>query len=319
MAPLVLSLGGINADLQLRLDSLEGFGRGAQPGRELMRLAGGKGANRAVQARRLGCEAWLLGRVGDDAAAEQALAPLRAEGVNLDHVRRAPGEQTGVALLAVGPDGGKRSVSAPEANFGFGDEDEQAVLRAIVAAPAGAVLATDYEITPRVASRAVAAAHARGLPVVLDPSYPRLADQRDFAAVAALTPNEREARTLAGAGEDALLSEVARSLCDAGAPTVCIKLDGGGCLLLHEGRMWRQEAVAAQVVDTSGAGDAFAATLAVALAEGRDMLTAVLMAVAATELAVGRYGAQPSYPTRAQLQDRLLVGVRPLRPWTAES
>ena len=316
MAPLVLSLGGINADLQMRLDSLDGFGRGAQPGRDLLRLSGGKGANIAILARRLGCAAWLLGRVGDDAAAEQALAPLRAEGVNLDHVRRARGEQTGVALLAVGPGGAKRSVAAPEANFGFGDEDERAVLGAIAAAPAGAVLAADYEITPRVASRAIAAAHARGLAVVLDPSYPRMADQRDFAAVTALTPNEREARALVGAGEDALLSEVARSLAEAGARTVCIKLDGGGCLVLCEGRMWKQHAAPSEVVDTSGTGDAFSGTVAVALAEGRDMLTAVLMAVAATELAVGRYGAQPSYPTREQLDQRLLQGARPLLAWT---
>ena len=319
MAPLVLSLGGINADLQLRLDSLDGFGRGAQPGRDLLRASGGKGANVAVVARRLGCEAWLLGRVGDDAAAEQALAPLRAEGVNLEHVRRARGEQTGVALIAVGPEGAKRSVSAPEANFGFAEEDEQAVLRAIAAAPAGAVLATDYEVTPRVASRAIAAARARGMPVVLDPSYPRLADQRDFAAVTALTPNEREARTLVGAGGDALLSEVARALADAGAGTVCIKLDGGGCLLLCEGRMWRQHAAPAEVVDTSGAGDAFSGAMAVALAEGRDMLTGALMAVAASEIAVGRYGAQPSYPTRGQLEQRLLEGLRPLRAWAAEA
>jgi len=315
MQPLVLSLGGINADLQMRLDSLDGFGRGAQPARDLLRLSGGKGANVAVLARRLGCPAWLLGRVGDDAAAGQALAPLRAEGVDLDHVRHARGEQTGVALLAVGPDGAKRSVAAPEANFGFGEEDEQAVLRAIDAAPAGAVLAADYEITPRVASRAIAAAHARGLPVVLDPSYPKLADRRDFAAVTALTPNEREARALVGAGEDALLSEIARSLAEAGARTVCIKLHDGGCLLLCEGRMWKQHAAPSRAVDTSGAGDAFSGTVAVALAEGRDMLTAVLMAVAVTELAVGRYGAQPSYPTRAQLEERLLVGVRPLTPW----
>lgn len=317
MRPVVLSLGGINADLELRLDSLEAFGRGMQPGRDLLRLPGGKGANVAVAARRLGCDAWLLGRVGDDAAAEQALGPLRAEGVNLDHVRHARGEQTGVALLAVGPQGGKRSVSAPEANFGFGEEDEQAVLRAIAAAPPGAVLATDYEITPRVASRAIAAAHARGLPVVLDPSYPSLADRRDFAAVTALTPNEREARTLAGAGEDALLSEVARALADTGASTVCVKLDGGGCLLLCEGRMWRQHAAPAEVVDMSGAGDAFSGAVAVALAEGRDMLTAALMAVGASELAVGRYGAQPSYPTRGQLEQRLLEGLRPLQPWAA--
>jgi ribokinase len=315
MAPLVLSLGGINADLQLRLDSLEDFGRAARPGRDLRRLSGGKGANVAVQARRLGCEAWLLGRTGDDAAAEQALGPLRAEGVNLGHVRRARGEQTGVALLAVGPDGAKRSVSAPEANFGFGEEDERAVLRAIEAAPAGAVLVADYEISPHVASRAIAAARVRGMPVVLDPSYPRLADRRDFAAVTALTPNEREARDLAGAGGDAPLSRVARTLAGAGARTTCIKLDGGGCLLLCEGRMWRQHAVAGEVVDTSGAGDAFSGALAVALAEGRDILTATLMAVAASELAVGRYGAQASYPTRAQLQERLLQGTRPLVAW----
>lgn len=118
--PVVLSVGSINADFQIRVDGLEDFGQALRAGRELARLSGGKAANVAVLARRLGCQARLLGRVGDDDLARQALEPLRREGVDLGPVRRAASAVTGFALLAVGPDGDKRSVSAGGANTGFG-------------------------------------------------------------------------------------------------------------------------------------------------------------------------------------------------------
>lgn len=310
----VLSLGSINADFQLRIDRAEDFGSGAGPGRDLARLSGGKAGNVAVQARRLGCEAWLVGRVGDDALARQALAGPEREGVELRGLRRAACEQTGMAVLAVTPDGGKRSVSAGEANGRFDAQDLDAMEAVVHAAPAGAVLAVDYEITPGAASRGIAAARARGMAVVVDPSFPHQVQRDDLAGVAVITPNEREARALARAGADVPLAEVARRLAALGPRAVCIKLRGGGCLLLQDGRALHQQSAPTRAVDTSGAGDAFTATLAASLAQGRDLHEAVLRAVAATELAVTRYGSQPSYPTEAQLQARLADGApRPLR------
>jgi ribokinase len=315
-AGVVLSVGSINADFQLRIDSFADFGRALRPGRDLARLSGGKAANVAVLARRLGCEARLLGRVGGDDLAEQALAPLRAEGVDLRAVRHAAGEQTGVAVLAVAPDGSKQSVSAAEANLGFDDADLRAVEGAVRAAPAASVLAADYEVTPAAVSCAIAAARACGLPIVVDPSFPHLVERGDLRGIAVLTPNEREARALAGVGQGVPLADVAQALAALGPRSICIKLDGGGCLLLHDGQLWHQHAAAAKAVDTSGAGDAFTGTIAVALAEGRGIEQAALLAVAATELAVTAYGAQPSYPVRARLEAHLRDGSqRPLRPW----
>jgi ribokinase len=316
--PVVLSLGSINADFQVRLDDLDDFGSTLRPARDLARLSGGKAANVAVLARRLGCEARLLGRVGTDELAGQALAPLRAEGVDLGAVRHAAGQKTGIALLATGPDGSKRSIAAPEANFGFGDDDLEAVAAAVRTAAPGAVLAADYEVDPRAVSRAIGIARARSLPVVVDPSYPHLVQREDLRGVAVLTPNEDEARALAGAGADVPLAEVARALAALGPLSICVKLKGGGCLLLHDGQLWHQHAARVKVADTSGAGDAFTGCIAVALAEGQELRQAVLLAVAATELAVTVYGAQPSYPSRIRLQDHLARGgERPLHAWNS--
>jgi ribokinase len=309
----VLSLGSINADFQLRIDTVDDFGLAMRPGRDLARLSGGKAANVAVVARRLGCEARLLGRVGDDDLAEQALGPLRAEGVDLNGVRHAAGEQTGFALLAVGPGGARRSISAGEANFGFDDDEVAAVAHAVHAGPPGSVLAADYEVTPRVVASAIAAARARGFPIIVDPSFPNLVERADLRGVTALTPNEREARALAGTAEDEPLAKVARALGALGPRSICIKLGDGGCLLLHEGRLWHRQAAPVHVEDKSGAGDAFTGAIAVALAEGQPMQEATLFAVAASELAVTAYGAQPSYPHREQLEAHMRRGGE--RPW----
>lgn len=312
---ILLSLGSINADFQLRVDSMEDLGSSMRPGRDLLQLSGGKAANVAVLACRLGCTTQLLGRVGGDRLAQQALGPLRAEGVDITLVRHAQRENTGMALLAVAPDGSKRSVSAAEANFGFTSEDIDAVEAAIEAAPPGSVLAVDYEVTPRAIARAIAVARERGFPVVVDPSFPDFVERAEIPGVTVLTPNEREARALVGADEGMPLGQVACALAALGPQSVCIKLDQGGCLL-YDGKLWHQHSAAVKVVDTSGAGDAFTGAIAVALLERQDIRNAVLLAGAATELAVTAYGAQPSYPTRESLQSQMLrTAQRPLCPW----
>jgi ribokinase len=298
----LLSLGSIDADFQVRLDDLAGFGNAGTPGRDLVRLSGGKGGNVAVLARRLGCAARLLGRVGEDDLAVQALATPRAEGVDLSGVVRVTGCQTGLALLGVGPDGDKRSVSAGEANEGFRPDDIDAMAEAVRGAPAGSVLVADYEITPAACSAAIAAARQRSFPIVVDPSFPSRVEARDLPSVSVLTPNEREARALAKCDEHEPLDAVARRLGQLGARSVCIKTSSGGCLLLHERELWRHDAQPVTVVDTSGAGDAFTGTIGVALLRGMSLPDAVTMAVAMTELVVGVYGAQRSYPSRAQLE-----------------
>jgi ribokinase len=316
MSRSLLSLGSINADFQVRVDEAPGRSE-LLAGRDLRRLSGGKAANVAMLARRLGHEVRLFGRVGDDDLAEQVLGPLRAAGVDLSGVRQRRGDGTSVAMVMVPPDGKQRIVAASRANLDFDAADIDAIEHGIAGADAGSVLVVDYEITPLAASRAIAAARRRGLRVVIDPSPPGVVDKADLAQATALTPNESEALTLTGIkgnGPDAIL-DAAHALARLGPPLVCIKLDDGGCLLLHEKSAWHQRAAPVDVVDTTGAGDAFTAAFAVALLEEQPPLQSAAFAVAASELAATGYGAQPAYPDREQLEAQLRSARRSLTRW----
>lgn len=312
----LLSLGSINADFQVRVDRPPGQAE-TQRAHALGRFSGGKAANVAVLARRLGCEVQLLGRVGDDDLSVQALAPLRDAGIDIRGVRRAPNADTAVSMIAVPPSGKKKILLAGEANLGYDEIDIASIERTIEAAPSDAMLVVDYEITPAAASRAIEAAHARGLRVVVDPSFPKAVERRVLPQVLALTPNESEALELAGTPDagHAGLEPAARALSALGPPIVCIKLEDGGCLLWHEGQAWHRRALPVEPTDTTGAGDAFTAAFAVALLEGGTPAEASAYAVAATELAVATYGSQPAYPDRERLQAQLAAGERSWTRW----
>lgn len=301
-APTILSLGSINADFQVRT------ARPLQAGETLLgtnftRLGGGKAANVAFLARRLGHPATLLGRVGNDEFSEQALAPLRRAGLDLAGVTVASGTATAVSMIAVPPDGKKSIVLAANANDAWDEPAANTVLATIGAAPSGSILAADFEVAPDVAARAVHAAHDRGLRVVLDPAPSNRADRETLALCDALTPDAREAGELAGTdtGTTEGAARAAMTLAGLGVPLVCIKLGDGGCVLAHAGRLVHIPAVPVDVVDSTGAGDAFTGALAVALLEGLPAQQAARFATAAAHLAVTGWGSQESYPTRAQL------------------
>jgi ribokinase len=299
-APSLLSLGSINADFQLRVPRAPDTGS-TLPGSEFIRLGGGKAANRAVLARRLGLPARLLGRVGEDELREQALAPLRREGVDLAGVSVAPRQATGVAMIAVLPEGKKTILLAGNANDAWDEAALASAVAAIAAAAPGSLLATDAEVPPAVVSRVVQAARERGLPVVIDPSPPHRVEPRLLSGIAAVTPNPAEAEALTGIRVEApgTAAEAGRRLRALGAGIACVKLGEGGCVVTDQAGSTHVPPVPVQaVVDTTGAGDAFAGALAVALTEGRPALEATLLAVAASSLAVTAYGSQPAYPSR---------------------
>ena len=319
----LISLGSINADFQMRVAALLGQ-QETIAARDLLRLSGGKAANVALLAHRLGCKARLLGRVGTDDLSEQALRPLQAAGLNVDGVLRSKTDGTAVAIIAVPPSGSKSILLAGEANLGFDDADIAQTVGWIEQAPDGSVLAVDYEISPAAASQAIVAARARGFKVVVDPSFPADVDVAALRGVTALTPNQSEAFELAGMSPedpddaDALL-HAAHRLAALAVDIVCIKLDHGGCLLLQDGEAWHQWAAPMKAVDTTGAGDAFTGAFAVALLEGQDARAAAEFAVTATELAVSIDGSQAGYRARGEFMERLHAAKRDVTPWGADS
>ncbi len=301
--PVILSLGSVNADFQVRVP------RPLQAGETLLatdfvRLGGGKAANVAFLAHRLGHKASLLGRVGDDELREQALAPLRRAGLALDYVTVASNMSTAVSMIAVPPDAKKSIVLAANANDAWDEDATRSILAAIDAAAPGSVLVADCEITPSVVARAVTAARTRGLRVVLDPAPADRADRRLLAQCAALAPDAREAAELTGTetGTAEGAGQAALILAGLVIPMVCVKLSDGGCVLAHEGRLTHIPPTKIDVVDSTGAGDAFTGALAVALLEDQAPVQAALFATAASHLAMETYGSQDSYPTRARIE-----------------
>lgn len=308
--PVLLALGSINADFQVRVPGAPAVGI-TQPATDFMRVGGGKAANVAFLARRLGHPARLLGRVGDDDLREQALAPLRDAGVDLSGVSQAKGVATAVSMIAVLPDGRKSILLAGNANDAWDEPQGRAAVEAVDAAPEGSVLVADYEVPGFVVADAVRAARRRGLPVVIDPSPSDRVDHSILAQATAVTPNPEEAEGVTGiAVKDAAgAAAAARWLAERGVEMACVKLGDGGCVLVHDGRATHIPPQRMTVVDSTGAGDAFAGGLAVALLERMPPFEAVLFATATSHLAVTAWGSQQAYPRRDRIE-ALLPALR---------
>ena len=238
---------------------------------------GGKGANQALAARRLGAEVALLAAVGRDANADAALALLRAEGVNLRHCLVDPRLPTGVALIAVAVSGENQIVVAPGANRALGDN--------FVLPPSDAVIC---QLEVPIATLERAAAQCQGLLVLnLAPAAdmpPALLQRADVVIV-----NELEAQFYG-------------PQLQAGRGMLAVTAGARGAIIWRDGRqIARANPPAITPVDTTGAGDAFVAALTVALLEGQPAEAALQFACAAGAACALRAGAQPALPTRAQV------------------
>jgi ribokinase len=299
---ILFSLGTVNADFAVRIERVPAA-PGSYPARDLLRTSGGRAANAAVAARRLGSTTVLLGCVGDDDLAEQALAGPRREGVDLIGVRRVAAP-TGYVSVLVPLDGDKTMIFTPNANCQWPADDEQAIRRDIGPASPGSVLVLDVGIPLAIVRAAAAEARQRGVVVVLDPAPANAVADDLIGVVDHITPNHREAAELTGV--DATDVDGARRaavhLRDRGVGAAYVKLAKGGCALASAaGTQVIKPPAGLRTVDTTGAGDAFAGALAWAVLAGHDPPGAATLAVAASAFSVGGYGAQESYPTLEQL------------------
>lgn len=308
---ILLALGSINLDLQVRADRWPEAGESMLTS-DMLRVGGGKAANRAVLARRLGAPARLIGRVGDDDFADEALRGPKSDGVDVTHVRRVPERSTAVAMIVVRSDGDKTILLAPNANMSWETGSTTSVADIIAAAPSGSVVTLDLEVPGDIVLAAAKAARARGLTVTVDPSPADEMQAALYEFIDVITPNPAEARTLTGVtvtDEDSA-TRAGHKLISRGVATACMKLPDGGCVLVRRDLTRRYAAPKSEVVDKTGAGDAFAGALATELVLGADLVTSVRSAVAAASLAVGKYGSQAAYPDRRAL-DGFLAGKVP--------
>jgi len=285
----VIVVGSINADLVVRAERLPSPGETVTGGR-FSRHGGGKGANQAVAAARLGARVAMVGAVGGDDLAEEALALLAGEGVDVSAVSRAAAP-TGVALIAVDATGENQIAVASGANA---ELDPEEVERAVRAAGPGAVL-LGHEV-PEAA--VLAGARAAQGPVVLNPAPARPLPEALVALGPVLTPNAGEACELTGERDP---ETAARALASRTRAAVLVTLGARGVLVLEGDRAERLPAPQVDAVDTTGAGDAFNGALATALAEGRDLRSAAAFAVAAAALSTRAAGAREGMPRRSEV------------------
>jgi ribokinase len=270
-------------------------------GRDFDQGPGGKGSNQAVQVARLGRPVEMIGAIGDDAYGEAALALYAEEGVGTKHLARTGARNTGIGFIVLDGSGANRIVLDPGANETLGPDDVERARRTI---GAGAVLLTQLEIPVAAAAAALACGRAEGVCTILNPAPARPLPDGILAEADLLTPNEAEARTLAGLPPDDPVSDVdaAARLLRAGAGTVVMTRGERGALVVTPEGSTAVGSPRVEVVDSTGAGDAFNGTLAATLAGGAELEAAVRRAVVAGALACTRLGVIPSLPDAARLE-----------------
>lgn len=272
-------VGGLNQDLTVRVT------RRPVPGETVVgdgpaTSSGGKGANMAVAAARAGGTVALCGAVGDDPAGRTQVDALRAEGVDVTHVASRTDRATGAALIVVTPDGENAIVVGAGANATLTDDEVRS------ACAGAAVVLAQTEVGAGPVDAAARAAATGGARLVLSPAPVVPLDERTLALADPLVVNEEEATELAGAADAATVR--ART----GARSVVVTLGSSGAQLADAAGSRHVASPRVRAVDTTGAGDVLAGTLAAALAEGAGLDEALTEAVAAAAASVTRAGAR---------------------------
>ncbi len=293
----IVVAGSLNADLVQPLSRMPVPGETVLAG-ELRVIPGGKGANQAVAAGRLGGAVSMIGEVGGDQFANVLIASLGSAGVGTSGVGRSPGA-SGTACILVLPDGENLIVVSPAANGKLTPEMVEA--RVGEMAPDTIVLC-QLEIPMGTTAWTLAQARRAGAVTILDPAPAQTLDRELLRNVTWLTPNQTEAALLLGGGRAAETyaeaEDAARHLLAMGPQNVVVKLGRQGCLLAGDGFCHAIPGFAVDAVDTTAAGDTFNGAFAVALGEGRDLRAAGRFANAAAALSVMQMGAQSSIPDR---------------------
>jgi len=301
--PAILVVGSINMDLVVRAPHMPGPGETVL-GEGFATAPGGKGANQAVAVARQGARCVFLGRVGDDAFGEKLLAGMKADGIDCDNVLLTADAPTGVALIIVDANGENSIVVASGANHRVTPDD--VYHRADLFDAADVVLLQLELPLPTVqAAKHLAAQH--GCKVVLDPAPAPKSLPAELCHVDVISPNVSEAEIITGKhaaeGDERVDKLVASDLIARGAQAAILKRGARGALVLTaEGEIARVGAYKVDIVDTTAAGDAFTASLAVGIARGLPLTDAARIANAAGALACTKFGAQPSMPTAEEIQ-----------------
>jgi len=301
MAARVAVVGSMNMDLVVQTPQFPKPGE-TVIGSDLLTIPGGKGANQAVAAARLGANVAMIGRVGDDLFGRQLQDNLAADQIDLRHVMVTPETASGVALIVVDENGQNSIVVSSGANARVTVADVESAAETITTAD---VLVLQLEIPLKAVTRAGQLARQSGVQVILNPAPATKLPAELLALVDILIPNESETTTITGLPSESReeIEVAAADLMAAGVGSVILTLGEKGAFLAQEGTTRHIPAlIVEQVVDTTAAGDAFAGAMAVRWAEGASLVAAARFGCAAGAIAATRAGAQPSIPRRHELE-----------------
>ena len=299
----VVVLGGINMDLVTMSV------RFPQPGETIvgsrfLTYPGGKGANQAVAAARMGAATAMVGRVGDDVFGPQLLQTLSASGVNVDGVAVAQDTTSGIAVINIDESAQNQIIQILGANDTCGGAEATQVRQALAHAT---ILLLQLEVSVDLSLQAAKEAFEQGKTVILDPGPVRPIPQEFFPFCTVITPNETEAQALVGfpVVDRTSAAQAAEQLLAKGVGVAVVKLGAQGVYFATANGGDFVTPFQVDAIDSVAAGDAFNGALAVSLARGATLEQSVRMAAAAGALAVTKSGAQDSMPYRKEVEELL--------------
>jgi ribokinase len=298
--PRIVVVGSSNTDMVIKAARIPAPGETVLGG-EFLTTPGGKGANQAVAAARLGAEVTLVARVGADVLGEAALRNFEMEGIRTDYVYRDEEAASGVALIFVDAAGENAIAVASGANARLTAED---VARAEPRIAEADVVLLQLEVPLAAVLAAVEIARSHGRRVVLNPAPAQTVPDALLRHVDVLTPNETEAEMLLGGGDAGLggVAATAQALRERGAGTIIVTMGKEGVFVVAPEGEYHVAGRRVQTVDTTGAGDAFSGALACAWGSGQEFRAAIDFAIAASALSVTRAGAQSALPRREEVE-----------------
>jgi ribokinase len=299
----VVVVGSLNMDLIVRTPHIPAVGE-TIIGSVFYTAPGGKGANQAVAAARLGAQVSILGCVGKDNFAAELLQSLDHSGVNYSYIRQDDEAATGVALIEVDDEGQNSIIVASGANYALKVEDIETSAEFFAGAD---IVLLQLENPLETVQRAAELAHEHGAQVILNPAPAQSLKSELLRKIDILVPNESEAALLTGLPVDtqAEVEAAADRLHEMGLDTIIITLGKRGALLSARGKKQLFPAYQVKAVDTTAAGDAFLGGLGAALSDGKSVEEGIRWGNAAGALAVTKMGAQPSLPLRREVEELL--------------
>ncbi len=301
MRPKIVVIGCLHTDFTVKVKTIPRIGESVL-GKSFKRSPGGKGANQAIAAARLGANVTLIGRVGADVFGKELIKNLRENGIDTKYIIEDSETYTGLALIMVDEDGDNILAVASGADMRIRKED---IDRAEEIIKLSDILLIQLETPLQIVEYAINIAFNEGVKVLLNPAPAQKLSKDLLKKVYVLIPNEKEAELLSNVKiKDLNSSKIsAKKLLENGTENIVITLGKNGSIIATKEETVHITGLNVNAIDTTGAGDAFCGALAVALSSGKELKEAVIYANYAGALATTKIGAQEALPTKEELEN----------------